>query len=76
MNISEDYAHALKHIEAKKKGLIGFYWDTNGKFLHDIGWRYSISNGYDRDTTVNWTTRDTLKTDAKRFANSKYAMED
>ena len=62
-----NYSHAIAHIEAKKKGLIGIIWDTGGKFLHHCGLRYSQAADKDMENVVNWTDRETLKRDAERY---------
>lgn len=72
MNVTEDYKLALRHIEAKKNGMIGYIWDLNGEFLHGcLNQRYSIAKPGQEHKVANWTTRETLKLDAARQANAE-----
>jgi hypothetical protein len=50
-------------------------WSLKGKFLHSNGMRYRRAKDSELHNVVNWATRQSLKTDAERFAMSKYATK-
>ena len=65
----------MNHEEAEAQGLIGILWDTKGRYMHHIGWRYRRARASEvhGGKVANYVTPEGLEKDKDRLqASLKY----